>query len=886
MPEITDPNALAQLNATGDDFLKQIAATHGPGYANLVKATAQGASAAPSGMAMRTPFGQQLTQDVYQYDPTADAVNLPARVTARKAFLTGTQGKNYLSIATALDHSAALDDAITKLGNVQSPIPGTTHLVNGVRNAFRDLDGNVDVTQFQNTVTPIVDELERAYTQTGGSVTAINDLRKGINLSQSTAQQRTAVQTFAKLLSGKLDELNKSYNLAMGTVGQTAPGMTDEARQLLAHYTDPAYVKKGLVGFAPPAGQGGGGPDAPPAGPAGSTPPQGPIDPSGQGDIGFATGGGPATAASKLSPQDQADFIALIKDPKTTPADMQAFLAKRGFSAVNADDVTKARDAGLGVNSDVVTKLPEAAHPDVAGSFAANAANSLTFGALPKLGAVVDTVGSKIGGDDRDFGDLYNRHLDANNATLDNAMSDHPIAALGGSVAGFVGGDAALGAIPGVARLAARIPDAVRPLAGDALYGAAYGAGSSDSLSDIPGNVAGGAALSALGGATGRGILKGAAAIASPVANDAVRRLNAAGVTMTPGQILGAGGGGGGRFVKGMEDRATSIPGLGDLINATRRKGTEEFNRAAINDALAPIGHALPEGVTAGHEAIAHAQQAVSDAYDKALTPIRAPIDNQIQTELSQVGQKVSGMPEDQVKAFTDIMDNDVQPFWPKNGVLRGDDMQAIKQGLDKEIARRGGPGASPSDQRLADRLSEVRDAVLNLAGRADPANAAEFQKANQAYSLLSRVNGAAAKGKDGVFTPNMFRQAVTKRGYGTSTANVARGSAPMQQLATDASTVLPSNVPDSGTAGRLIGMSALGLTGAGAGYSAGGVEGAALGAGLTGGLYAPGVRRVVQSALAGSRGKTLNTLGDLLRANASLGGATGAPLLLEKLSK
>ena len=147
-------------------------------------------------------------------------------------------------------------------------------------------------------------------------------------------------------------------------------------------------------------------------------------------------------------------------------------------------------------------------------------------------------------------------------------------------------------------------------------------------------------------------------------------------------------------------------------------------------------------------------------------------------------------------------------------------------------------------------------------------------------------MNAAAAKAKDGVFTPNQFRQAVTKRGYGTTTASVARGDSRMQQLATDASTVLPSVVPDTGTAGR-VALAALagggGILGGGGGYSEGGASGALAGAALGGALFSPLGARAVQSVLAGSRGRALNTLGDVLRRNAALGGAVGTPLLLER---
>lgn len=915
MAEITDPTALSQLNASGDDFLGQLSQTHGPGYAALVKATAEGASAAPSGMAMRTPYGQQLTQDVYQYDPTADAVNLPNRISARKAFTSGKQGQALLAAATALEHSKNLDDAVTNLGNV-NPGFGLTHIVNGVRNAIGDASGDTNVTQFQNTVTPLVDELERAYTQTGGNVTAIKDLRAGINLSQSLPQQRKAIQTFATLLAGKIDESNKAYNLAMGTVGKTAPGVSPEAMQLMQQYQSPDYVAKGLAGLAAGPGDAGGSPPAnggnPPIIPGGSTPPTsgGPAAPTGPVAL------SPDGSSNFETPDDKAFYDAetqLIQNPKSTRADFDALSAKFGRPAYGRD-LDKALDArnssGAIVNNIGFTRTASGhTDPSLLGEVASSApgaaviegANAASFDTLPKVAAGLSAVGDKLtSADPRSLGDVYDANLAGNNAKMEALDAAHPLAALGGQVGGFVAGDRLLGsgikavgdAVPGLAALGSRIPQALRPAAQDATYGAATGAGGTDNIADLPGNVLTGGGTAALGGALGRGAVRGVAALASPIADASVQRLTKAGVTLTPGQILGAGGGLVGRAVKGVEDRVAGFPVIGDIINNARRGGVEDFNRASINDALAPIGESA-NGV--GHAGVADAQQKVSDAYTSALSKMTATPDAAFTTDLQQVAQKSNGLSQSHRDQFANILDTDLQPYLNGKTQLSGSDLQDVKQGLDTRIANLQGQGSSPQDRDLADRLGDVRTAVMSLAARTDPAAAADFAKADQAYAMLSRVNNAASKAKDGVFTPNQFRQAVTKRGYGTTTNKLATGSALMQQLSTDASTVLPSTVPDSGTAGRaalgLVGGHLLGgapgaALGAAGGYEQGGAQGALVGGALGAAAFSrPGLRGI-QNVLAGSRGKTFNTLGDILRANASLGGALGTPLALDDRSK
>jgi len=62
------------------------------------------------------------------------------------------------------------------------------------------------------------------------------------------------------------------------------------------------------------------------------------------------------------------------------------------------------------------------------------------------------------------------------------------------------------------------------------------------------------------------------------------------------------------------------------------------------------------------------------------------------------------------------------------------------------------------------------------------------------------------------VFTPNDLSNAVRQTDTSVRKGRYARGNALMQDLSDPASAVLPQKVPDSGTAGRLAAMSALGL--------------------------------------------------------------------------
>jgi len=898
---------------TGDAFLKALP----PDRASMVKALAEGRMKLPSSMGMRSPMGQQLLSDVAQYDPTFDAANAGAREATRKAFTSGKQGQNISSFNTALGHLGTLAQRAEDLHN------GSFPLWNGIANSVESAVGDPRKSNFNIAKTAVVDELTRAFRGTGGNVHDLEQWEANISAAQSPAQLRGAIQQAAQLLQSRVQAMGDSYNAGMGTTDQPLPLLNAHANDALARFQSKDYLEKGYGAVAPLLGGDNqppvvGPPGMPPGSPPGAPPAGGtpaPPAPTGAPPAGSPPAApgpgamdGPSTTPTAISfgpthdevdPQASALIDRLIRQGATADQ-INAEITKLGpFHPVDPAAVTAAQDYLK-------------AHPNYAGSFgravrtadntlmqralgtapaaaATGFVDSASLGVLPKVAAGVSAIGERLSGDNRSIGDIYDTNLGTANATRDAIEQAHPLAYLGGNVGGFIAGDGMISAIPGVSKIAGRIPGTLRPLAGDALYGAAYGAGSTDHLADLPGNILKGAVLAGGGGVVGRGVVKGAAAIASPVASAAVRRLTDAGVTLTPGQILGAGGGVVGRTVKGIEDRAAGFPIVGDIINNARRGGVEDFNRSAINDALAPIGETAAD---VGHSGIADARQKVSDAYQKALGGMSATPDATFTADLKEVGAKAKTLSADYRERLSNILDTDLQPYLHGKTELDGSDLQAIKQGLDKRISSLSGQGASPQDRELADRLGEARDAVLNLAGRTDPASAADFASANRAHSFLSRVEAAAAKSKDGVFSPNQFRQAVTKRGYGTTTRNVASGSAPMQQLATDASTILPSAVPDSGTSGRAalglvagkLGAPAAGaVLGGGAGHETpiGTLGGALLGAAA---FTRPGLR-VTQSILAGSRGRKLDTLGDLLRRNTNLGGAVGSPLLLQKLS-
>jgi hypothetical protein len=122
-------------------------------------------------------------------------------------------------------------------------------------------------------------------------------------------------------------------------------------------------------------------------------------------------------------------------------------------------------------------------------------------------------------------------------------------------------------------------------------------------------------ALGAAVGGAGSGLVEGAARAIKPLIsdNELVKALQKSAPSMTPGQTLG---GGFGRF----EEKLTAIPILGDLIAKRRNEALEQYNTANFNAVGRPIGFKTDK---VGFEALAETDEAVTDAFDKAVKQAR-----------------------------------------------------------------------------------------------------------------------------------------------------------------------------------------------------------------------------------------------------------------------
>jgi hypothetical protein len=314
-------------------------------------------------------------------------------------------------------------------------------------------------------------------------------------------------------------------------------------------------------------------------------------------------------------------------------------------------------------------------------------------------------------------------------------------------------------------------------------------------------------------GAVGAGVgavaspLMGALArIVSPEAstNPSLALLKGEGVHTTVGQTLGG-------KANAIEERLMSVPILGDAIRSARQRSVDDLNNAAINRATVPIGVRV-EG--AGQEAVAKAGDALSNAYETALSKVHhvnfdTPAFN---ADLGQLTNMSQGLTGELARKFDKTLENVVLRKMSPNGSMLGSDIKAVDSELG-QLAAKYGRSSVASESEFGDAVKQLQAIVRQEVGRANPAYAAEQKAADTGWANLVRVENASGRAVNngGVFTPGQLNQSVRAMDKSTRHRATARGEALMQDLSDAGQEVLANRIPDSGTAGRV--MQAVGLS-------------------------------------------------------------------------
>jgi len=375
------------------------------------------------------------------------------------------------------------------------------------------------------------------------------------------------------------------------------------------------------------------------------------------------------------------------------------------------------------------------------------------------------------------------------------------------------------------------------------------------------------AGLGAAGGALGYAIPAGIGKILNPKTKESVKSLMAEGVTPTPGQILGGG-------FNRLEEGATSVPFLGDMIKNAKGRAIEDFNVAAYNRALNPIGETFDKQVKPGHEGMVYVYDKLSNAYDDLLPNMRFQRDNAFDSELQNLRTLADDLPEDRAKQFNKIIDNKVLSKFTSAGLMHPEQMKKIQSELGEKV--RLYMGSSDADQRELSTAFQEAQAILRRAvERQNPEYATELKNIDKGYANLVRLERAASTigSKEGVFSPAQLKNASRALDPSLRKRQSAQGKALLQKFSEEGQDILGQKVPDSGTPFRLGAM-----TGLGASYLASPTLPLGI-LGLSGG-YTPLGQKTLASLLT-QRSDLSRKLGEKIGRQKKLGASIGSASLL-----
>jgi hypothetical protein len=286
-----------------------------------------------------------------------------------------------------------------------------------------------------------------------------------------------------------------------------------------------------------------------------------------------------------------------------------------------------------------------------------------------------------------------------------------------------------------------------------------------------------------------------AARMMKPELAPAQQSLVDAGVTqLTPGQLTG------GMFKK-LEDKMTSFPILGDFIENGRGRSIESYNKAVANQALEPIGEKLGKSTPAGHQAVDEVATKLGDAYDNLVPKLSLNPDKQYWADIKHIyDHNVQMLPEAQINQFEKIMAQRLG----RPGPLQGAQVKTIESELNY-LAGKYGQSSDAAQQLMGDSIGDVVKAIRSNLERTNPQYAAQLRNINSGWAMYARMRMAAANRvtSEGVFTPGDLLSVIKRGDKSVQKGSFARGDALMQDFAEAGQKVLPSKIPDSGTAGR-----------------------------------------------------------------------------------
>ena len=307
------------------------------------------------------------------------------------------------------------------------------------------------------------------------------------------------------------------------------------------------------------------------------------------------------------------------------------------------------------------------------------------------------------------------------------------------------------------------------------------------------------------------GVGAGVGAVAAPVmgllariisprtsVNPDLQLLRKEGVEPTIGQSLGG-------FANSVEEKAQSLPFVGDAISTARRRAVDQFEQAALRRGADPIG-ATVNG--SGNEGVQDLANKLGAEYERVIPKLSVNVtDPNFVGRMSNLRSMVQSLPESERNQFDSVITREIDNRLAPNGTLSGQNLKdawnALRD-LGNTFSKSDDAYQSQLGQAFKQAFQELKD---HVSGTNPATDVAALKNVDFAYANFKRAQRAASSlgAPDGQFTPAQLLNSVKALDRSKDKAAFASGNALMQDLASAGKNVLGNKVPDSGTTGRAI---------------------------------------------------------------------------------
>ena len=247
-----DPiGAPSQSAPTGGELLQKIQSAKSRDEAisyvpqnirGTVKSMLEGRMSPPTGMALKTPYWQNLMNIANTIDPSFDQVTWTGRLNANKDMQSGGKSKTLLNSGeTAIAHLYHLAAQIPSVSGVALPFVGDP-LNSVINKAEQPYTGGLN--SYNDTLGHLGEETTKFYRGTGGSEADVDRTLKNLAPNLSTTAKQSGVKNTVGLIYGRLLPMVETYNKTMGT------------NYPASHFVSPRTVKMVRnMGFDPDTGE-------------------------------------------------------------------------------------------------------------------------------------------------------------------------------------------------------------------------------------------------------------------------------------------------------------------------------------------------------------------------------------------------------------------------------------------------------------------------------------------------------------------------------------------------------------------------------------------------------------------------------------------------------